>query len=99
MKLIRQFKICEQDIARYIAANKRNDPRYTISSGPARYAYDPNTGHPINAWPERNLSTFDQAVEEATELRTRAREAARNRFASGWSTTPHTSIKSYTDWA
>jgi hypothetical protein len=113
LKLVRQFNICEQDIARYIAANKRNDPRYTISSGPARYAYDPNTGHPIDTWPARNLSTFDQAVEEATELRTRAIEAARDReemlkeahtasvarYMKQAGMVPHSSLKSYMDWA
>jgi hypothetical protein len=86
LKLIRQFDICEQDILEYTLARFVNSSKYT---------YDPR--RPINAWPERNLSTFDQAVEEATELRTRAMAAAMQ--SRGMTTVPHPSIKSYTDWA
>jgi hypothetical protein len=88
LKLIRQFDITEQDILEYTASRYVNDTRYTYD--PARStAYDAHPRQSIDGWPARNLSTFDQAVEEATELRTRAMEAARNRFASGCSGTTY----------
>jgi hypothetical protein len=90
LKLIRQFNICEQDIARYIAARKRNDPRYIMSPDPS---YDVHPRQFIDGWPERNLSTFDQAVEEATELRTRAMEAAMSRHTQLLSRTPYIDVK------
>ena len=110
LKLIRQFNICEQDIARYIAARKRNDPRYIMSHDPA---YDAHPRQSIDGWLDRNLSTFDQAIEEATELRTLAREAARDReemlkeahkasvarYMKQAGMVPHSSLKSYSDWA
>lgn len=102
IKLIRQFDICEQDLIEYTtarAAAANNDPRYTISSDPALTtspAYDPYTGQPIGkwaveAWKPRPGTTFDQAVEEATELRTRAMQAALARIEQGMS-------NPYKDW-
>jgi hypothetical protein len=102
LKLIRQFDICEEDIVAMTAARFVNSSKYT---------YDPR--QPINAWPERNLSTFDQAVEEATELRTRAIEVAREReemlkeahiasvarYMKQAGMVPHPSLKSYMDWS
>jgi hypothetical protein len=90
LKLIRQFDICEQDILEYTAARYVNSSKYTYD--PA-LGYDTHPRQPINAWPERNLSTFDQAVEEATELRTRAMAAALSRYEQGSS-----SVKSSKDW-
>lgn len=95
LRLIRQFDICEQDLIEYTtarAAAANNDPRYRISYDPAlttSSAYDPYTGRPIGKWagPSRATprpgTTFDQAVEEATELRTRAMEAALARYEQG----------------
>jgi len=92
LKLVRQFNICEQDILEYTSARYVNSSKYTYEP-----ALEPR--RPINAWPERNLSTFDQAVEEATELRTRAMEAAAIRSSHLQGLVPHPSLKSYTDWA
>jgi hypothetical protein len=116
IRLIRQFDICEQDVMEYL--NPRwttNDPGMSSS-----LAYDPYTGQPISGWPHveqrvKSLSgsTFDQAVEEATELRTRAMEAARNReemlkeahtasvarYMKQAGMVPHPSLKSYMDWS
>jgi len=90
MKLIRQFDITEQDVMECL------DP-------PTSLAYDPYTGQPISGWAMRGRpksnTTFDQAVEEATELRTRAMEAAAIRFSQLQGLVPHPSLKSYTDWA
>jgi len=85
LKLVRQFDITKEDILEYTAARYVNSSKYT----------------------------FDQAVEEATELRTRAIEAARDReemlkeahtasvarYMKSAGMVPHSSIKSYTDWA
>jgi len=86
LRLIRQFDICEQDLENYLR--------------PPRMAYDPYTGQPISGWPHveqrvKSLSgsIFDQAVEEATELRTRAIEAALARYEHGTSR-----VQSYKDW-
>jgi hypothetical protein len=116
MKLIRQFDICEQDVMEYL--NPRwttNDPAMSSS-----LAYDLYTGQPISGWPHveqrvKSLSgsTFDQAVEEATELRTRAIEVAREReemlkeahiasvarYMKQAGMVPHPSLKSYMDWS
>ena len=116
IRLIRQFDICEQDVMEYL--NPRwttNDPGMSSS-----LAYDPYTGQPISGWPHveqrvKSLSgsTFDQAVEEATELRTRAIEVAREReemlkeahkasvarYMKQAGMVPHPSLKSYMDWS
>jgi hypothetical protein len=102
IRLIRQFDITEEDIVTMTAARFVNSSIFT---------YDPRQS--IDGWPERNLSTFDQAVEEATELRTRAMEAARNReemlkeahtasvarYMKQAGMVPHPSLKSYMDWS
>jgi len=98
LKLIRQFNICEQDIARYIAARKRNDPRYIIGHDPSY------PEHPIGKWAvKRNLSTFDQAVEEAArdreEMLKEAHTASVARYMKQAGMVPHSSLKSYSDWA
>jgi len=49
--------------------------------------------------PHITRSLFDQAVEEATELRTRAMEAAAIQSSRLQGLVPHPSLKSYTDWA
>ena len=102
IRLIRQFDICEQDVMEYL--NPRwttNDPAMSSS-----LAYDPYTGQPISKWPHveqrvKSLSgsTFNRAVEEATELRTRAIVLEMARLKQGMSTVPHPNLKSYTDWA
>ena len=108
LKLIRQFDICEEDILEYTAARYVNGLKYTIGPDPALTnspAYDPYTGQPIGAWAvearakPRPGSTFDQAVEEAEELRTRAMQAAMSRHLQGLVTAPPPNLKSYTDWA
>lgn len=104
IRLIRQFDICEQDVMEYL------NPQTSL-------AYDPYTGQPISGWtmggrPKSN-TTFDQAVEEATELRTRAIEVAREReemlkeahtasvarYMKQAGMVPHPSLKSYSDWS
>ena len=101
IRLIRQFDICEQDVMEYLNPRQMsNDPALTNSP-----AYDPYTGQPIGAWAvearakPRPGSTFDQAVEEAEELRTRAMQAAMSRHLQGLVTAPPPNLKSYTDWA
>jgi len=55
---------------------------------------------PVAPRPYITRSMFDQAVEEATELRTRAMEAAAIRSSQLQGLlVPHPSLKSYTDWA
>ena len=95
IRLIRQFDICEQDVMEYL------NP--TVSTS---LAYDPYTGQPISGWPHveqrvKSLSgsTFNRAVEEATELRTRAIVLEMARLKQGMSTVPPAGLKSYTDWA
>ena len=95
IRLIRQFDICEQDVMEYL------NP--TVSTS---LAYDPYTGQPISGWPHveqrvKSLSgsTFNRAVEEATELRTRAIVLEMARLKQGMSTVPPANLKSYTDWA
>jgi hypothetical protein len=113
LKLIRQFDITEHDVMEYL------NPRETQHRDPAMYtslAYDPYTGQPISGWtmhrPKSN-TTFDQAVEEADELRTRAIEVAREReemmkeahtasvarYMKQAGMVPHPSLKSYMDWS
>ena len=101
IRLIRQFDICEQDLENYLRPRfMAYDPALTNSP-----AYDPYTGQPIGAWAvearakPRPGSTFDQAVEEATELRTRAIVLEMARLKQGMSTVPHPNLKSYLDWA
>jgi hypothetical protein len=116
IRLIRQFDICEQDVMEYLNPQwTTNDPGMSSS-----LAYDPYTGQPISGWPHveqrvKSLSgsTFDQAVEEATELRTRAIEVARERehmlkeahkasvarYMKQAGMVPHPSLKSYMDWS
>ena len=104
LKLIRQFDITEQDVMEDL------NPQTSL-------AYDPYTGQPISVWTMRRRpksnTTFDQAVEEATELRTRAMEAAREReemlkeahkasvarYKNQAGMVPHPSLKSYMDWS
>ena len=94
LRLIRQFDICEQDIIEYTSAQYVNGRKYTMSSDPAlttSSAYDPHTGRPIGKWAVEARTkptpgtTFDQAVEEATELRTQAIAAALARYEQGTS--------------
>ena len=102
IRLIRQFDICEQDVMEYLNPQQMtSDPALTNS-----LAYDPYTGQPISGWPHveqrvksLSKSTFDQAVEEATELRTRAIVLEMARLKQGMSTVPPANLKSYTDWA
>lgn len=102
LRLIRQFDVCEQDLENYLRPRRMaNDPALSSS-----LAYDPYTGQPISGWPHveqrvksLSKSTFDQAVEEATELRTRAIVLEMARLKQGMSTVPPAGLKSYTDWA
>ena len=117
LKLVRQFDITEEDIMTMTAARYVNSSIFTYD--PVNDV-DPYTGQPISGWPHveqrvKSLSgsTFDQAVEEATELRTRAIEVARNReemlkeahtasvarYMKSAGMVPHPSLKSYMDWA
>jgi hypothetical protein len=118
LKLIRQFDITEEDIVTMTADRYVNGTKYTIGHDP--YTYDAHPRQFIDGWPHveqrvKSLSgsTFDQAVEEATELRTRAIEAARDReemlkeahkasvarYMKSAGLVPHPSLlKSYTDW-
>jgi len=96
MKLVRQFDITEQDILEYTSARFVNSSKYTYD--PVNDV-DPYTGQPIGSWAvearakPRPGSTFDQAVEEATELRTRAMEAAAIRSSHLQGLVPHPSLK------
>ena len=102
LRLIRQFDVCEQDIENYLRPRRMaNDPALSST-----LAYDPYTGQPISGWPHvkqrvKSLSgsTFNRAVEEATELRTRAIVLEMARLKQGMSTVPPAGLKSYTDWA
>ena len=102
IRLIRQFDICEQDLENYLRPPRMaNDPALSST-----LAYDPYTGQPISGWPHveqrvksLSKSTFDQAVEEATEIRTRAIVLEMARLKQGMSTVPPAGLKSYTDWA
>ena len=102
IRLIRQFDIDEQDVMEYLNPQQMtSDPALSSS-----LAYDPYTGQPISGWPHveqrvksLSKSTFDQAVEEATELRARAIVLEMARLKQGMSTVPHPNLKSYTDWA
>jgi hypothetical protein len=104
LKLIRQFDISEQDVMEYL-------------NPPTSLAYDPYTGQPISGWTMRGRpksnTTFDQAVEDANEARTRAIEVAREReemlkeahtssvarYMKQAGMVPHPSLKSYMDWS
>ena len=102
IRLIRQFDISEQDVMEYLNPQQMtSDPAMSSS-----LAYDPYTGQPISGWPHveqrvksLSKSTFDQAVEEATELRARAIVLEMARLKQGMSTVPPAGLKSYTDWA
>ena len=102
IRLIRQFDVCEQDVMEYLNPQQMtSDPALSST-----LAYDPYTGQPISKWPHveqrvKSLSgsTFDQAVEEATELRTRAIVLEMARLKQGMGTVPPAGLKSYTDWA
>ena len=92
LKLIRQFDIDEQDVIEYTST------RFVNSS---KYIYDPvMSTSPIGNWAvearakPRPGSTFDQAVEEAEELRIRAMEAAMSRHTQLLSRTPYIDVKS-----